>query len=265
MRPFQVGIAGELDIVRSVVSLMGLIVLSTLSANTALQVLFFAGWTIFFRSMAFTLVISLAVVGPVVFVFCKLYRALYLAKLDVERLSRRDTLTGIANRLVLMERLAAVRGPAVLAILDIDHFKLVNDRYGHPTGDTVLVSVARCLERRLGAIGCLARIGGEEFAVLAEGVSVETVVQRLDEARREVEENAVATSDGSVSVTISIGVAGGTTHNSGDLYAAADAALYLAKASGRNAVHVAGTPIVLYSEDLIWAETAPTPDRTAAA
>lgn len=252
-------------VVPAALALTGLIVASTLTANMILQFLFFAGWSIFFRATAFTLVISLAVVGPVVYVFCKLYRALYLAKLDVERLSRRDTLTGIANRLVLMERLASVRGDAVLVIADIDHFKRVNDRHGHPGGDVVLVHVARRLDDRLGAVGCVARIGGEEFAVLVEGMALDRVADLVETARQDIETSGIDLPDGTVSVTISAGIAAGDIDTVRELYAAADSALYVAKTSGRNRVHVAGTPVALYSEDLIWAETSAPAGASAAA
>lgn len=251
-------------VVAPALALTALIVATTLTANTILQFLFFAGWTVFVRSMILTLVISLTVVGPVIFVFYKLFRALFLAKLEVERISRRDTLTGIANRAVLMERLDGVRGEVVLVIADIDHFKRVNDRHGHPGGDVVLVHVARCLERRLGGVGCVARIGGEEFAVLVEGIDLDRVADLVEAARRDIEASGVDLPDGPVSVTISAGIAAGNAQTIRDLYAAADSALYVAKASGRNRVHVAGAPIVLCSGDLIWAEP-PDPSGVSAA
>ena len=97
---------------------------------------------------------------------------LYRAKQLADTLSRTDSLTGLANRRALIEAAEATLPEVLaLAIFDIDRFKAVNDTYGHLAGDAVLRSVGRMMDEELGALGRVARVGGEEFALLSWGVS----------------------------------------------------------------------------------------------
>jgi len=109
---------------------------------------------------------------------------------ELERLARTDSLTGLANRHVLHESLrreagrrSGEEGRLALVLLDIDRFKQVNDAYGHPTGDAVLVEVARRLECAVRAHEVLARVGGEEFALVLPGCTHEDAVAAADRAR----------------------------------------------------------------------------------
>jgi diguanylate cyclase (GGDEF)-like protein len=156
-----------------------------------------------------------------------------------------DSLTGLANRrrfrvalIREVERWRRYNMPCSLLLLDIDHLKLINDEFGHPTGDLVIRQVAQTLSEVLRDNDAAARLGGEEFALLLAGTDVEkagVAAERLREviSRRKVE--------GVGSVTVSIGVAGcpasGTSERA--LYAASDEALYVAKNGGRNRVAVA--------------------------
>ena len=153
----------------------------------------------------------------------------------------RDPLTGLLNRRALEEhhaeraRLAAADGGALsLVLLDLDHFKRVNDTHGHATGDAVLRDFAATLRQGLRADDALFRIGGEEFALLIPGTGPEAAVRRVDALRERVS----ATRLGGLpdTVTFSAGVSGlGPQAGSLDaLLQAADQALYRAKRDGRN-------------------------------
>ncbi|MGN3973506.1 diguanylate cyclase [Tsuneonella sp. SYSU-LHT278] len=158
------------------------------------------------------------------------------------RLSETDPLTGLANRRRAMAEadrgaLAAAQQaePLVLLIFDIDHFKSVNDRHGHPAGDAVLVKVAEIARRAVRTGDLVARIGGEEFLCILRGADLAVARACADRLRR-----AVARESGTAGVppvTVSVGYAG---WREGDaalaLFARADAALYEAKASGRDCV-----------------------------
>ena len=157
--------------------------------------------------------------------------------------SGRDALTGIYDRSrlefeaprVLSAMLAAGK-PLALMIIDADHFKDVNDRFGHLAGDGVLKEIAACLQRTLRSGDRIFRFGGEEFVVLCEDIVPEAGTGRAEALRRAVE-TEIRRPDG-LPVTVSIGVANsyrdGTTLNA--LLSAADARLYAAKDAGRNRV-----------------------------
>lgn len=162
-----------------------------------------------------------------------------------------DALTGVANRRFFDQALAtAVRRrlgdhqPLSVLMIDIDHFKLLNDRYGHPTGDACLRAVANALRQALGRPGdVLARYGGEEFVALlheADADGARVVAERLRAAVQALAIENAGSAFGIVSV--SVGTASGTLLADADaalLVDAADKALYEAKCAGRNRVRVA--------------------------
>lgn len=163
----------------------------------------------------------------------------------VERQALVDGLTGLGNRRQAEERLhtevarAARTGDAVALIVgDLDHFKSVNDRFGHPTGDAVLREFARVLRAATREIDLAARWGGEEFAVLLPGTDADDARVVAERIRARLAERVVLTPDGvPVQVTASFGVAAYPAAESETaLIAAADAALYAAKHAGRNRV-----------------------------
>ncbi len=155
-----------------------------------------------------------------------------------------DALTGLANRRWAEEQLdlelaraARYGGEFAVILIDIDHFKRLNDAYGHAAGDAVLAGLAKTLRRSLRATDQVARWGGEEFVVLAPETPLSGAVDVAEALRREV---AAATFDGRPGITISLGVAARRTGDSHEsLLARADAALYRAKAAGRDAVAAA--------------------------
>jgi diguanylate cyclase (GGDEF)-like protein/PAS domain S-box-containing protein len=166
---------------------------------------------------------------------------------ELERLARTDSLTGLDNRHVLqeaLEREAARRGDGqaqlALVLLDIDHFKQVNDGFGHPAGDRVLVEVARRLERTVRAGEVLARVGGEEFAWLLPSLSAEEAIAAADRARAAIAARPFGRAG---TLTMSAGVGLMPTPCDGDvLYRMADRALYEAKQRGRNRTCCHGGP-----------------------
>jgi two-component system cell cycle response regulator len=162
---------------------------------------------------------------------------------QLERLAFTDPLTGVDNRRSTFRRLgAAISGarrhgrPLAVVMLDIDHFKSVNDEHGHDTGDAVLVTVANRLAERVRHEDAVGRLGGEEFLVLlpdsGEGAAA-TVAESL---RRAVADEPVHAGRRSVPVTVSAGWALWQGEDAETLVRRADAALYAAKAAGRNAV-----------------------------
>jgi diguanylate cyclase (GGDEF)-like protein len=173
---------------------------------------------------------------------------------EMRAMAETDALTGIANRRVFDARLstatarAAQRGDTVGVItIDIDHFKAINDGYGHPLGDVVLQQVANRLAGVVRSSDTLARMGGEEFAVLAPGITLASIGELAERFRHAVSAYPIAVSGGiSIPVTISLGAAcmPGHAQHADELLRVADRALYEAKAKSRNVVHVgfAGSP-----------------------
>ncbi|MCZ8319042.1 MAG: diguanylate cyclase domain-containing protein [Lysobacteraceae bacterium] len=160
------------------------------------------------------------------------------------RLSRIDALSGLANRgyfQTLFDTATAGREPVVLLVLDVDRFKQVNDRFGHVAGDRVIIGVAEALRAAVDAVqGVPARIGGEEFGALLHGLDAARGLQVAEDLRRRITALRFPLPDGSdFSVTASIGIGAfdPIKHRDGDaLFREVDAALYKAKAGGRNRV-----------------------------
>ena len=166
----------------------------------------------------------------------------------IEQMAAMDGLTGIMNRRFGMRRLQeefskAIRkgDPLSVIMFDIDHFKLVNDTYGHAAGDAVLQSVASTLEEniRAGEVAC--RYGGEEFLLVSADCGIEAAVALAERLRNVIESTKVSWEGETLSVTISVGVAAWPlikTSFAKELVRAADEALYVAKDEGRNLVAV---------------------------
>ena len=128
-------------------------------------------------------------------------------------------------------------------MLDIDHFKKVNDAFGHQTGDNVLRALSRLISRFCRRSDCLARYGGEEFALVLPGTDVARAIMMAERIRSTVEGYCLINSDKNVRVTVSLGVSGTSVQgveDVNDLIRTADGALYCAKQEGRNRVRVAG-------------------------
>jgi two-component system cell cycle response regulator len=159
-----------------------------------------------------------------------------------------DALTGLWNRRYFDQRLQAEISlarrssrPLAVLMLDLDHFKQMNDTYGHPMGDEVLRRVAQLLSDSVRTEDIVCRYGGEEFAIIAPNING-GAPGMADRLRRSVEAMKFTFGGTDVAVTISIGVAGANEKPDETLVEQADAALYLAKQNGRNRVEVAPPP-----------------------
>ncbi len=173
---------------------------------------------------------------------------LRIANEHLEELASLDGLTGLANRRGFdrqieqeWQRAAGTRAPIGLMMIDIDHFKLYNDRYGHVAGDTCLRSVAETLSLvTLENAVLVARYGGEEFALLLPGLDLPRINALAEEARRAIEDLMITHAEAPCGyVTISIGVESmvpRASQSAAELVEAADRALYAAKRRGRNRV-----------------------------
>ena len=164
-----------------------------------------------------------------------------------------DPLTGLPNRRALDERLQKewtrlLRHGGSLSVImaDIDHFKLINDQFGHPVGDGVLRHVARLLTEGCREYDMPARYGGEEFMVIAPETAVQAAADFAERLRLSICARTLEAHGKSVTVTASFGVAGHESATSpADLVQSADRALYQAKSAGRNCVKGAETPAVV--------------------
>lgn len=163
---------------------------------------------------------------------------------DLKKLTDRDSLTGLLNHTNILRALereisaaARTKTDVVMAMVDIDHFKNVNDTYGHAVGDQVLLRVTHMLRNRLRRVDHVGRYGGEEFAVVMPNTGVATATSILEELRETCANMVHETENGSFSVTFSAGLASFPEFKSGaDMNSAADARLYEAKNNGRNRI-----------------------------
>jgi diguanylate cyclase (GGDEF)-like protein len=167
------------------------------------------------------------------------------AQVRIEHLAHHDPLTDLPNRWLFKDRLdqalrLARRADAMVAIhcVDIDRFKAVNDRYGHVTGDKVLVAAAQRMQECVRESDTLARLGGDEFAIVQAGLTSGGAVQLAERLLAAFQAPLLA--DGhELKITVSIGIALFPVHatTAEALHRAADTALYLAKAAGRDCYH----------------------------
>ncbi|MCH8489075.1 MAG: PleD family two-component system response regulator [Oceanicaulis sp.] len=156
----------------------------------------------------------------------------------------KDPLTGLFNRRYASSRLgqaldglAAGGEPVSAALIDIDHFKRINDTWGHAAGDAVLEGFAARIMREMRAIDIPARFGGEEFILIFPGTQANAALEAAERVRAAVARDAFASPEGDLNVTVSVGVAEARPGDDvEDLLGRADAALYEAKAAGRNQV-----------------------------
>lgn len=221
-----------------------------LAVDVVNQLVFFVDVPTCLRSWAITAALAFSLAFPISRSIGRAHLELYRAKRVAEELAMTDQLTGLLNRRALMDAAPGFdRSLFVLVIADIDRFKFVNDTYGHAVGDDVIRTVARCLANELSGLGLLARVGGEEFALLSSGLSVEELMGRLSTARDRIASTPILSKGLAVRVTISAGVAA-AGHGDGfdQLYSAADHALYSAKAAGRNRIILANGAIMAVTD-----------------
>ncbi len=164
----------------------------------------------------------------------------------LDRAAHEDVLTGLHNRrhaefaLPLLVEGARMAGQVIsVALLDVDHFKKINDTHGHAVGDAVLQQLAQLLRHRLRSADLMARIGGEEFLAVLVGIAPQQAAEICERLRLAVVEHDWAAITPGLLVRVSIGISGGAPQPQGEpLLNRADHALYAAKRGGRNRVHV---------------------------
>lgn len=162
---------------------------------------------------------------------------LSVSKAEFEHLSRTDMLSGLPNRRAFTEALLHVQGEASLVIFDMDRFKAINDRFGHASGDAVIVAVSRIFKSVFHGESFVARLGGEEFGALVLGGSCNDRIGNIEKVRALIASEDIPVEGGTARITISAGIAdiwNGRDRES--IFSAADKALYLAKALGRNRI-----------------------------
>ena len=172
-------------------------------------------------------------------------RTVLIAEDRLRKQATLDPLTGLNNRRQLLRlglpMLACARRsatPLAVAMLDIDHFKRVNDTWGHDAGDEVLVRIGQLLKASFRSSDIVARFGGEEFCILAPGLSPEEAFSLFDAFRLRLAEERFTFDGEQVAITISIGVSTEVIDSIDTMIAAADTQLYRAKERGRNRVEV---------------------------
>jgi diguanylate cyclase (GGDEF)-like protein len=159
-------------------------------------------------------------------------------------LMAKDSLTGLLNHTTTTSLLSSAISQAkrnnktlCFAMIDIDHFKLVNDTHGHPIGDQVLLAISRVLQQRLRSSDVVGRYGGEEFAIILPNTTIEQATKTIDALRKDFSQLIFHSELGDFSCTFSAGIACFPMHNTIEsLRAAADKALYQSKHNGRNQV-----------------------------
>ena len=208
----------------------------------------------FHRAMAFVSLMyvaaSLRSINTLGYFFGRTYRLAHELKQEkarAEELARTDFLTDLANRRAFYEQgerelrsLEQGARPAAVVMLDIDHFKSINDRYGHAGGDSVIRAVADLIRAHLRATDIAGRLGGEEFALLLPDIASDAALAVGERIRAATESSIVEHEGRPIHFTLSVGMAARSTDASLDQWIArADAALYRAKQGGRNRVVVA--------------------------
>ena len=163
----------------------------------------------------------------------------------LKTLAETDELTGLYNRRVFLQRAAEelTRGhrygqPLHLALIDLDHFKQVNDQFGHPVGDALLKHVSRQLHMQLRDSDLLARIGGEEFAVLLPSTGAEQAVELMRRLQGQIRAEPLELHEKVLPITFSVGITGlqPGDQDPSDLLKRVDRMLYRAKSQGRNCI-----------------------------
>ena len=164
---------------------------------------------------------------------------------ELERLATTDPLTGVTNRRQFIDRCEQelvrhkrFEHPVSLLMIDVDHFKRINDNHGHAIGDAVLIHLCALAAEQLRRTDVFARLGGEEFAFMLTGSDLDGAMEFAGRFCRQVESRPAATDAGPIALTISIGAAQASRRDrsADDLMRRADAALYRAKQGGRNRV-----------------------------
>ena len=176
----------------------------------------------------------------------ELQKALIASNRQLEDLSLTDGLTNLRNRRAFDEEIAMrfeevrrYQRPLSVAVVDVDHFKVVNDLYGHDAGDAVLRAIAELIKRATRGTDFVARYGGEEFAVILPETNLADGIHFAEKLRASIASAKIQVGDKAYALTISVGVAGvphSELSGAAELVRAADQALYRSKKNGRNRI-----------------------------
>lgn len=234
------------------ISLSILVSFAVISIGDFVRVLPVPLWEAISYSVLMAWIVGGSVAGVLCMVLGNAIRQLRESHAEFERLSRTDTLSGLANRRAFNQSFDEVQDDASLAIFDLDRFKSINDSFGHPAGDLVIKRAATAIADVFGEFHCVARLGGEEFAVIVRGGRRRDRIALIEMARIRVACLTVPFEGRQVQTTVSVGVADiAPDRSKHDTFAAADKALYMAKASGRNRVcHEEDLPLSQAFEEL---------------
>ncbi|WP_349507999.1 GGDEF domain-containing protein, partial [Agrobacterium pusense] len=181
-------------------------------------------------------------------------------ELRLHRLAMTDHLTGVLNRRGLLEEFDRIKKRShgssryvALVLFDIDHFKKINDRYGHQSGDAVLVHFCQIAQRAIGDRGLFVRMGGEEFALVAEVESPSSTVTLAESIRNNLLLSKITSRGEPIKVTTSVGISEAMIKDAelNVMMTEADRALYAAKKAGRNrtVIHVNSANVVVPASD----------------
>jgi diguanylate cyclase (GGDEF)-like protein len=187
--------------------------------------------------------IPLLIAPPIAYVGLSMLRILTLTVDKVDANIRFDPMTGVLNRNHMLDKVRARMGGGVLMMVDADHFKRINDSFGHAVGDEALILLARTLDQVAGPAAMVGRLGGEEFAIFLPGQTLAQGAARAQNICDAVRTLSPLLSGCQVPMTVSIGVA---LHDSrsilGESLRIADQRLYAAKHAGRDCVVCADSP-----------------------
>lgn len=194
---------------------------------------------------------ALALLAYLLFVSGKAFSCIWIHNEEMNQnlriLARTDGLTGVLNRRTLfeeldreLERISRLPRSLALVMLDIDHFKAINDRYGHGSGDHALKVLAECLRQELRGVDLIGRYGGEEFILVLPDADAKTATRITERIRAKIASKLIKSPTGEFSITASFGIAFLGIHgtDADTLTQAADRALYTAKSEGRNRVTI---------------------------
>lgn len=219
------------------ISLSILVSFAVISIGNVLNILPVPLWDAVSYGVLMAWIVGGIVAGILCMVLGNAIRQLRDSHAEFERLSRTDTLSGLANRRAFNQSFDEVQNDASLAIFDLDRFKTINDNFGHAAGDLVIKRAATTIADVFGEFHCVARLGGEEFAVIVRGGRRKDRVALIEMARIRVACLTVSFDGKQIQTTVSVGAADILPNRSKhDTFAAADKALYMAKAAGRNRV-----------------------------
>lgn len=180
--------------------------------------------------------------------FDQMYKNIKLeeANTKLNYMSNHDPLTGLANRrnfeIQIKHKMNALKDQgksSALLLLDIDHFKLINDQFGHPIGDILLKKLSSILVKNIRSSDLVTRWGGEEFLIILFETSIDEAYESADKIRIAVEKEILEIDNFKINITISLGIAllnGDFSSNFDTSYKLADNALYKAKSQGRNQI-----------------------------